>query len=309
MPLPGADRTEPFEFFHGSGSPLWCADGDDAWVGDEGMHLLGPHFAVTVQCRFSGEELPAAVAAWSSGLTEMPKAENGSEFVVNQVAAEPYEPEFGYAPTSAWVAVGDREFELAQVPQLGDWVVLSAPVDQDAVLWVEDDGRAQGVDMRTGERVDPVFAYYNGLKADAELAAYAYEGIEIADGAGTGWVSCGASGAVAHRRIWREGPGWAAEGHVYLVVELSWCKDLDSFAWNLDRERSVVIASGEAAETVEWTETEAENGVVVSAVFEIPDYDAEVSIDFTPVGEVVDHEGGRWEFREELATTHWTATF
>ncbi len=311
VPIPGMERTESYEFFFGGDSDAWCQSGDESWTGDEGIHVLGPHFSTTVECRFVSEELPSEVAARSSALADMPKAEDGSEFVINQVSRDQMQTQYGYAPTRAWVTIGDREFELDEAPEAGDWVVLTAPADEAAVLWVEDDGRAQGVDMRTGERVDPVFAFYNGVATTTDgFPGYKYDKVEFDHGSEYTWLACESDGGGAWRNVWDEELGWASEGHVFLTVGLGWCRDFDEFTWNLDRQRSIALTSGEAAEPVAWNETGLDGmGIEVTAVFEIPDYDAEVTIAFTPVGEVVDQDGREWDFRDDPDPTVWTAKF
>ncbi|MFB9659828.1 hypothetical protein ACFQS3_08675 [Glycomyces mayteni] len=310
VPIPDVlERTAPHEFFFGADSGAWCEKGDDYWT-DEARHILGPHFTVDVACRFVGEELPAQVAARSSALADLPKAEDGSEFVVNQVSTTPMEAQYGYAPTRAWVTIGDYEFELREAPDPGDWVVLTAPADEQAVLWVEDTGRAQGVDMRTGERVDPVFAFYNGVSSTTDLfSGYRYEEVYFDRGADYTWLACEYDGGSAWRNPWDEELGWAEDGTVFLTVGTTWCRDFDEFTWSLDQ-RSIVLASGEAAEPVAWREAGLDGmGVEVYAVFEVPDYDAEFTIAFAPYGRVVDEQGREWEFRDDPATTEWEALF
>ncbi|GAA2277343.1 hypothetical protein GCM10009853_034420 [Glycomyces scopariae] len=311
VPIPGVERTESHDFSFGGDSDPWCENGDEFWTGDEGVHILGPHFTVTVECRFVSEELPAQVAARSSALADKPKAADGSEFVINQVSLERMDAHYGYAPTAAWVTIGDQRFDMDEAPQHGDWVVLTAPVDEEAVLWVEDDGRAQGVDMRTGERIDPVFGFYNNVSSTTDLfSGYRYDEVEFDHGDEYTWLACEYDGGSAWRNPWDEELGWASEGHVFLTVGLGWCRDFDEFTWNLDRQRSITLASGEAVEPVAWREFALDGmGIEVQAVFEIPDYDAEITIAFTPVGEVVDEGGELWEFREEPEPTEWTATF
>jgi hypothetical protein len=309
--VPWLEHTEAFEFYFGSDSDPWCEDGGDDWTGDEGIHILGPHFSTTVECRFVSDTLPSEVAARSSALADMPSAEDGSEFVVNQVSLDPMEAEYGYAPTRAWVTIGDREFSMDEAPAPGDWVVLTAPADEPVVLWVEDTGRAQGVDMRTGERVEPVFAFYNGIASTSDgFPGYRYDEVYFDRGSEYTWLACEYDGGGAWRNVWDEELGWAPDGSVFLTVATFWCRDYDEFTWNLDPQRSIVLTSGEADEPVAWTVSEVEGyGVEVHAVFQIPDYDAEITIEFTPVGEVVDEDGRQWEFREAPAATEWTAAF
>jgi len=307
--VPFAESTESYEFYNGNDADPWCAEGEDAYVLSEDSIIEGPHFSAGIQCRYTGEQLPHEVAERAPTIADLARAEDGSEFLANHLTTNPGVDIFDAIgwPVRSWVQVGDREFELPAPPQQGDWIVVTAPTDVPAVLWVEDDGRAQGLDLRTGERVDPVFAYYNDLAQSSDLFdGFLYESYfanEPTDG-----LSCQYDGGNAWRSPWSEGLGWAAEGTVYLSVFTYWCNQIGEYSWTLDQ-ASITLASGEAAETEAWYETPVDGGVQIAAVFVIPDIDSEVTIAFEPVTTAVSADGREMRFEDEFPATEWVATF
>ncbi|MEV3935977.1 hypothetical protein AB0K52_08390 [Glycomyces sp. NPDC049804] len=307
--LPIGEATAPYEMYHGSTPEPWCAEGEDGYVLSMDSILQGPHFSTGIQCRYSGEQFPREVAEQLPSLADLPRAEDGSEFLANNLTSSPDADIFDAVgwPVRSWVQIGDQEFDLDAPPQRGDWIVVTAPTDADAVLWVEDDGRAQGLDLRTGERVEPVAAYYTGLADTSDiLGGFKYE-MYFADDPEDG-LSCEYNGGDAWRTPWFEGLGWAPEGTVYLSVFTLWCDQIGEYSWNLDP-ASITLASGEAAEPVDWIETPTDVGLEIRALFVIPDFDSEVTIAFKPVTEAVGTDGRVMAFRDEFAVTEWIAEF
>lgn len=307
--LPIGESTESYEFYSGNDPDPWCAEDESAYVLSEDSIIEGPHFSTGVQCRYTGEQLPHEVAWRTPSIADLPRAEDGSEFIANHLTTSPDMDLFdvmGWA-VRAWVQVGDQEFELGAPPLQGDWIVVTAPTDVAAVLWVEDDGRSQGLDLRTGERVDPVFAYYTGLAESSDLfSGFKYESYfanEPSDG-----LSCQYDGGNAWRSPWSEELGWAPDGSVYLTVFTFWCDQIGEYSWSLDP-ASITLASGEAVDSEAWFETPVDGGVQIEAVFLIPDIDSEVTIAFEPVTAAVSEDGREMEFQDEFAVTEWSASF
>lgn len=311
--IPIGEKTESYEIYHDNDAEPWCAEGESGYVLKQDSILQGPHFSVGIQCRYTGETLPHEVAERASTIALLPRAEKGSEFIANHLTTDPESDVLDIAgwEVRSWVQIGDREFDLDAPPQRGDWIVVTAPTDVPAVLWVEDDGRAQGLDLRTGERIEPVFSYYTNLAAYSDLfSGFSYEEVHIDNGDEWSWLSCQYDGGNAWRSPWTEELGWAPEGSVYLGVFTYWCRDYDEFTWNLDQQRSITLASGEAHAPIAWYEREVEGyGIEVQAFFLIPDIDSEVTIEFEPVGEIVDGEGDQWQIREPLQAAEWVASF
>lgn len=308
---PIVDTTEPYEFFNGEDRSAWCVADEEAWtVGQEAV-ISGPHFAVGIQCRFLGEELPHEVAEQAPGIADLTRASEGSEFVISQFSLEntPTDPD---GLTRAWVEVGDREFELGAVPKSGDWVALTAPVDESAVLWVEDDGRAQGLDLRSGSRVDPVASLYDGLesRADGPLGELSYE-VDIEGGSSSYQLSCDSSHGLASRDSWLEDLGWAPDGQVFLTIDFGWCSDFGDFGidWALDPEQAFAIEGADPVAPAAWEESAVEDGFLIRTVFTAPADDAEIDIAFTPFGEITSESGEAFEILDELEPTEWVASF
>ncbi len=303
------EKTESYEFFHDNDPEPWCAEGESGYVLSEDSILEGPHFSVGIQCRYIGETLPHEVAERVPSIADLTRVEEGSEFLANNLTSHPDSDIFDFIgwPVRSWVQIGDREFDLDAPPLRGDWIVVTAPTDVPAVLWVEDDGRAQGLDLRTGERVDPVFAYYNGLADWSDiLGGFKYESY-FADEPDDG-LSCQYDQVNASRSPWLEGVGWAPEGSVFLSVYTLWCNQIGEYSWNLDP-ASITLASGEATESETWIEVSYDGGVEIEAVFVIPDIDSEVTIAFEPITEAIGPEGREMEFQDEFPATEWVASF
>ncbi|MQM24778.1 hypothetical protein [Glycomyces albidus] len=310
--MPFAERTEAYELLTGAGgdSP-WCAMGDDAWFLDQGADLKGPHFALSIQCRYQGTEIPESLQQnGSDALADLPAAAGGVELLVAQVAASPiYEPEFGEGEVASWIQVGDERLDLETLPADGEFVAVAAPEDEDAVLWVEDEGRAQGLDLRSGERVDPVAGYYNGLAVEAaRLEGFYYEDFEVSDGRDSWFLTCPAPWANATRNAWLEDRGWAGEGQVFLTVSFNWCHRYDTLVWVLDPETAVTV---DGASPAYWNGEETVSGSMdVDAVFTVPEDADDIAITFTPFGHVESAEDGEaWAFMESPTPTEWIARF
>jgi hypothetical protein len=285
--------------------------GDDAWFLDQRADLRGPHFALSIQCHYQGAEIPESLKQGAAdALVDLPEAEGGVELLVNQVAVSPiYEPEFAAGEVVSWIQVGDERLDLEALPAVGEFVAVAAPEDEDAVLWVEDDGRAQGLDLRSGERAEPVPGYYNGLAVEAaRLDGFYYEDFEVSDGSDSYFLTCPTPWANATRNAWLDGRGWAPEGQVFLTVSFNWCHRFDSLVWVLDPETAVTVdGAGPAA----WNEEETNSGSTdVDAVFTVPEDAGEIAIVFTPFGHVESAEDGEsWAFVDSPSPTEWLARF
>ncbi|WP_091042607.1 hypothetical protein [Glycomyces sambucus] len=305
------ERTEANTLVTGDGgTDPWCASSDDAWLIDDGADLKGPHFALSILCHYQGAEIPEDVAARADALADLPKAANGVEFLVNQIAHSPiYKAEFEDGETAAWIQVGDERTDLDALPAPGSFLAVAAPEGEDAVLWVEDDGRAQGLDLRTGERHDPVAAYYNGVAAEsASLSGFNYVDFEVTDGTDSWFLTCPTPWAGATRNAWLDGRGWAEEGQVFMTVAFNWCHTYTEVAWVLDPETAVTV---DGAGPIAWEEAATGTGSVqVAAIFSVPGDAAEIPIVFTPFGHAESVETGEpWAFVEDPEPTDWLARF
>lgn len=299
--LPFTDETEAYELVTGDTESSWCAPEDDSRRLESGADLRGPHFALSLMCSYTGTAIPDPIAADVAALGELPEPESDTEFVLAQFAlADTYDPEAEteQGDVAAWIEAGERELELEALPVPGGYVAVAVPVGEAAVLWVEDDGRAQGLDLRTGAQVDPVAAYYNGLSTEPVVVdEFAYEDVTILNGTDAYRLACGSDTLQGHRAVWREDRGWAAEGTVHLEVSFSWCGYEDpGIAWHLDEAALTVETGDDVAEALSWEAIdlgeEFDGDTRHVAVFAIPEDAAAATLVFTPVGDLENLDGG-----------------
>lgn len=140
---------------------------------DEGGHLRGPHFLLSVSWSAVGTELDdVGVLFEQAGLTPR-RAPDGHELVV--LAVDPrfrnghYQPGGGDQP-DAELVIGDQAKPLESLPlppsdasseNDATVVVASVPARAPVRLRVTDEGRTQTLDARTGERgEDAIEGYY-----------------------------------------------------------------------------------------------------------------------------------------------------
>ncbi|WP_205323684.1 hypothetical protein [Glycomyces sp. YM15] len=223
--------------------------------------------------------------------------EAGVEFLIAQVALQAdYLPEYKSDPAwvTAWIEVDGERIDLGAPPSAGRYLVLSAPIGAEARLWVEDDGLAQGLDLRTGAPLDRLEPYYSepGFWTESEgefntLDAYFVSG-------GRSWtLTCHSNRVEFTRSMWLEDYGWAPEGSVFLQVEFWWCTGegvYDCGVWTLDTERSLFVRTGsEVWLPTGWTMRDhhsAAHGQRHTAVVEVPATESEFRVDFAPIGEL-----------------------
>lgn len=187
-------------------------------------------------------------------------------------------------------------------------------MDERAVLWIDDAGRAQGLDLRSGEQVDPVVSYYNDIGLWTHKAeGFEYEGVGFRGERGVWRLTCIRSGAELKRSVWTEKNGWAPEGSVWLTVRFNWCEDaFTETIWTLDTERALRAKGGsESLELVAWNEEPANSqGQIQTVVFEAPADAAEFKVLFVPAGEVTEKESGNVYRQLEMPSiTTWTASY
>lgn len=289
--LPFGDRTEAYELVTAETDSTWCASGDEWWFFDLGADLVGPHFSVSLLCHYEGTEVPEPVAERSPDLADLPEAADGTELLINQFALEPNLPlEFEEGEVAAWIAIGEERIDLDALPAPGSLLAVAAPTDEDAVLWVEDDGRAQGLSLRSGDQVEPIMAYYNGLSTDVVQGDSFSAEATVLNGDKAWDLTCHSDFLEGDRSVWREDLGWAAEESVFLQVTFNWCTYEDNLVWHLDPEASLAAQPG--AEPVAPLSMSAEalpdtGGTLrYTAVFSIPENSRTLLMILTPVGDL-----------------------
>ncbi|MFC3495478.1 hypothetical protein [Glycomyces rhizosphaerae] len=314
-------RTGPYELATGIDRRLWCEPGDDASVIDEPADLRGAHFSISLACLFKDASMTPEQLAAIPELAQMPQAGEGVEFLIAQVALQAdFLAEHGTDPTwvESWIEVDGERIDLETTPEPGQYLVLSAPVGAAATLWVEDDGRAQGLDLRTGEPLDRVEAYYTdpGFWTESDGDFETLDAYFVSDG--RSWtVGCHSNRVEFTRSMWLEDYGWAPEGSVFLQVEFWWCTGAgvyDDGIWTLDSERSLFVRTGsEVALPIGWSTRDnpsAARGQRHTVVVEVPAAESEFRVNFAPTGEFEEAATGEvFSLGRFPAVFTWNAEF
>lgn len=313
-------RTDLYELVLGADPDRWCGPGDDAYVGDEPADLIGAHFALSLSCLFREQSVPEHLAGEVPELEHLPAAEDGAEFLIVRIAHQAkYWPELedSLYGTRSWIMVGERRIDVGEVPAAGKFLVLCVPIGAEAVLWVEDSGRAQGLDLRTGSRVDPIAGYYDGpIFRSFPGEEFTYEKVRF--GTSRYWwdMSCTTDSSYVRRTMWTEELGWAPEGTAFLSVRFWWCGDgtFDETTWALDHGEALEVMIGtEPAEQVAWNEdpsTEEWGGAMHTVVFSVPVDQGEFKVLFTPIGQVTElADGSVYDLWGQPDATVWTVKF
>jgi hypothetical protein len=317
VPADSFARTGPYELITGSDGNPWCGEDDDASVADDPADLRGAHFAFSLSCLFETPAIPRDLAVAAPELRHVPPAKDGVEFVIFQVAPHSdYPPEYATEPErlTSWIQVGGERIELSSAPNEWNYFVLSAPVGEPVVLWVDDADRAQGLDLRSGDQVDPVTSYYNDIGLwTQKTEGFEYEEVRFRNGRRTWKMTCTRSIAEITRAVWTEENGWAPEGSVWLTVRFNWCGDsFSDTIWTLDRERALLAMGGsEYLELVAWEEEPADGyGQIQTVVYAAPADTAEFKVFFCPAGEVTEKESGQTYRQLEMPSiTTWAASY
>ncbi|THV28960.1 hypothetical protein [Glycomyces paridis] len=311
---PGAFlRTAPLTLLTGEEREPWC---DEAEL--DGADLRGAHFSLSLRCSFERRAVPPANARLTAAFPDLPPAEPGSALLFVQFATRPAllpDVRTDADHLAAWIAVGDNRIDLDGVPGPGEYLVLAVPETGAVVLWVEDAGRAQGLDLRSGERIDPIEVYYGGPEfATVTVEGYEYEDqVYRKDLVSDWWILSNSHGVVdLTRTAWSETLGWAEDGSVYLRVRVGWWRVFRHGEWRLDTERSLTAFDGsEAVEPAEWSVEADEYGFEWHVVeFVVPADEPGFAVLFMPTGEYVEDETGDVFRPEEPApATEWIALF
>ncbi|MQM24777.1 hypothetical protein [Glycomyces albidus] len=259
-------------------------------------------------------------ASLSAELGALAPAAPGSEFLFVQFATQAdYLADFSHdgLAATAWIEVGTERIELSEPPDNADFLVASVPVGEPAVLWVDDMGRAQGLDLRTGERIDPVAAYYGelGFWTD-ELEGFEYLDVRFV-GDGGWWWTAGCHDRIVEltRSAWTADRGWAPEGSVYLSFQFRWCDaSYQDVIWTLDTDRALLLETAGEYRVPDGWATEPYVGTpgstTYTAVFEVPADVADFHLVFVPAGELVEKDSGEVFLQETMpAITEWAVSF
>jgi len=311
-------RTETYELVTGADPDRWCGPGEDPYVGDDWADLRGAHFALSLSCLFHAPSIPDRLAAEAPELQYLPAAAPGDEFLIVQVAHQAqYFPEVEASTTESWIMADTKRVYLGEPPAAGAFLALTVPAGAETILWVEDAGRAQGLDLRTGARIDPIAGYYTGPVFMTDRSEnFDYEGVRFSNANGWWKMECHNDGARVSRTMWTDELGWAPEGSVYLLGWFWWCGEgtFDDTVWELDKDEAFEVMIGtESVERLQWNETPTTaewGGATHELVFEVPVDQHEFKLLFTPTGEVTELANGEvFEMTSRPAPTVWTVNF
>ncbi|MFC4334562.1 Hsp70 family protein [Salininema proteolyticum] len=243
-----------------------CGEAGAAWPGV----LRGPHFSLDVTC---------AVSTTDTGLVEdlfgsAPGLGADEEFILVRFGDSPEDAE-----ASSVVTIGSKTWRLEGLPEPGTVYAAVAGPDDEAVATVEDSGREQGIDLRTGELIDPVLAYYSGELGERETA-FTTE-IDYAS-AGGRWFITGTNITdlefTVTRNVYSEEEGWLADsGLAAVTVAFEQYHDVVEHGYRFVFEPTTDVAikgSGEtwAPEAVEFSDrdhTEDDGDEVVRRAYTV----------------------------------------
>ncbi|WP_026923738.1 hypothetical protein [Glycomyces arizonensis] len=294
--------VDAYEVWTGSVQDPWCGTDDAAYLLDEDADLRGPHFSLSLLCGYVESRIPEFAFEETSTARQLA---DDTELLLVQIAhAADYLPETERFPAvhatsvRAWVEIGRKRIALDAPPTKGGYLAVIVPEGEKSALWIEDAERAQGLDLRNGEQLDPVSAYYEepGLWTE-KLPDYDYDDVRFRNGGATWDLSCDSIGANVTRAVWLEDQGWAPEGKAFLVAEFWWCSGegvYDGAIWVLDADKAMTVwIDSEIVQSSVLEERPYESGgAVYTAVFEVPSDVERFRILFAPVGEVIDERTG-----------------
>jgi hypothetical protein len=198
--------------------------------------LRGPHFAIDIDWIATGSMIKQKFTPSVSELTAR-RAADGQELLLVAVTGEQTNGQFTLGDRKAPIAelvVGSRKKLLTRlplppndddiVPQLptdGVLLVASVPHDGKVELVVTDEGKAQSVDLRTGERSESIDGYYGSTAQP--LAFDTAVPLTFAEGGGTqlqvtDHALAEFTDKVAVLAPWTPDQGWAPDEHAWLVI-------------------------------------------------------------------------------------------
>jgi len=201
--------------------------GDDA-------DLRGPHFTIDIDWIAVGPMIKRKVTPSVPELTAR-RAVDGQELLLVAVSSQETKGQFplaaGKAPTAELVVDGKKtplhtlplpqQDDVVALPAEGTLIVASVPHGSDVHLTVTDEDKPQAVDLRTGKRWKPLKGYYE--RQPQKLAFSTDVPLAFAGGGGvtlhvTDHALAEFTEKVAVLAPWTPEQGWAADGHVWLVV-------------------------------------------------------------------------------------------
>lgn len=268
--------------------------------------LIGPHSALQLDAVATADSIDGAVAC-ALGLSGALSAPAGHELVLAHFSGNPSYlyglPECGYSNPPAACAnyqspvilVGASSSSLPD----GDTAIVSAPTDTAVALQMNDGGRPQDINLRTGERTREASPlYYPVLGEDLSNATVEREwntaetpGLHYMAGDNFGVQLSGDSDGdtLAVLAPYDDAKGWAPSGSAWLLISLGITTDTN-FGFTADVPRAFTLtlpdgATVAASGTASYNDANADNGpTIASLVFPVPATTKTGTLTFTPVG-------------------------
>jgi hypothetical protein len=268
--------------------------------------LIGPHSALQLDAVATTESIDGA-AACALGVSGPLSAPVGYQLVIAHFSGNPSYlyglPECGYSnPPAACedyqspaIVVGARSSSL---PSDGDTAIAAVPKGTAVALQMNDGGRPQDINLRTGERsreASPL--YYPVLEEDLSNASVSTEwntattpGLHYMAGDNFGVQLSGDSDGdtLAVLAPYDDPSRWAPSGSAWLLISLSITTDTN-FGFTADVPRSFTLTlpggtTAAASGTASYND-EADNGPsIASLVFQVPATTRTCTLTFTPAG-------------------------
>lgn len=282
-----------------------CPEDDGARLSAEEGTLIGPHFALQVECVATFEELPEGYQAESLFGDEVPAypPPAGHEFALVQFAPEP-EVEAplqvsGDTELSATLNVGEREWTFdGEVPAPGAAYFTVVEKDAPISLTVDDTERVQSIDLRERTREGLIEALYHGSRqtittdwVENEVDAFkAQGGYEYSVDR---WYY--STSFVVDRSVYNESEGWLAENdRARLTVEFAWWRESTELdlVWDIDPEDALQVSGPDgdlAPASVDHTDEEWDGGDIgryFTLVYDVPADALEFELSFHPSGTI-----------------------
>jgi hypothetical protein len=256
--------------------------------------LIGPHFGL----RF------ALVGVSPVEEQHRYRAAAGHEFliVLTDGAAAPNYKTVTDEGVVLDVLVDGKPRSLPALPLRG--LVISVPKGHDATLRVSDDGRAQSLNLRTGERIDEIPGFYRNAKFTMTGPAYTANGA-----AGYKSLHAAVSVSLEPKEAWGylepwDGVGhWPKPGRAWLVVTGT---ELKTTTMALDQDVERVLATHDVTYAVDLSRSfevtlpgatatplpqpahntfDYQSGFIVTLLFDVPDSFTGGTLAFKPLGD------------------------
>jgi hypothetical protein len=229
-----------------------CPTEGESRLADDAGVLVGPHFALRVECVASFSEIPEGFQLDYLFGEDMSlySPEPGHEFTLVQFAPEPG-VEAAYpddtSELSATLMIGDEAWDFEQeVPAPGAVYFAVAEKDAPITLEVADTERTQTMDLRARTKEGLIQALYHGSKFEVNT--------DPAEGSVDGYTTSGSyeywfddwkysTQFTVTREVFEPGAGWVAEpDRALLGIEFGWLHAGSGLEWPIDAAKTLKVA-------------------------------------------------------------------